>query len=307
MSSSPKDTENKQDQRCGFVSIIGLPNVGKSTLVNALVGAKVSITSAKVQTTRTRIVGIACLDKSQVILIDTPGVFQPKKTMEKAMVSAALDSVNEGDAVVHLVDVTHRDPVKANAMILNHLPDNKPIILVLNKVDKIAKDKLFVIAAALNEAHDYAQTFMISALKNSGLDQLAKTLSETVPEGPWHYEEDQITTMPMRLLAAEITREKIFAQLHQEIPYSVLIETELWEKFDNGDIKISQSITVERDSQKGIMLGKGGARIKQIGLAARRELEEFMECTVHLKLFVKVQENWQERPESYRIMGFEDR
>lgn len=299
-------TSDPQASRCGFASIIGLPNVGKSTLVNALVGAKVSITSSKVQTTRTRIVGIALFDTAQVILIDTPGVFQPKKTMEKAMVSAALESVHEGDVVLHIVDVTHKNPVEANAIILKHLPTNKPTMLLLNKVDKIAKDRLFTIAAALNDAFDYAQTFMISALKESGLKELKSSLAAAMPEGPWHYDEDQITTLPMRLLAAEITREKIFNQLHQELPYSVLVETEQWEEFDNGDVRIAQIVTVERDSQKAIILGKGGSRIKQVGKAAREDLSDFMERTVHLKLFVRVQENWQERAESYAIMGFDN-
>ena len=179
-------------------------------------------------------------------------------------------------------------------------------MLVLNKVDKIAKERLFALATALNDAFDYDQTFMISALKKSGLDQLSDALAAAIPAGPWHYDEDQITTLPMRMLAAEITREKIFNQLHQEIPYSVMIETELWEQFDNGDVKIHQIVTVERDSQKAIILGKGGSRIKQIGQSARTELSEFMGVTVHLKLFVRVQENWQERAESYQIMGFEN-
>ncbi len=298
---------NKPTSSCGFVSVMGLPNAGKSTLVNALVGTKVSIVSPKAQTTRTRVLGIALHEQSQMILIDTPGVFEPKKTLEKAMVSTALDAVDEGDVVVHLIDVNERSILERNQLLIKRMPKNKPVFLVLNKVDKIAKDRLLAMTAQLNEAFDYAQTFMISALKKNGLDVLSKALAEHMPQGPWHFDEDQITTMPMRLLAAEITREKIFEQLYQEVPYAVLVETEEWEQFDDGSVKIHQSITVERDSQKGVMVGKQGARIKKLGQASREELEEIFGFKVHLKLFVRVQENWQERSESYQIMGFDQK
>ena len=288
---------------CGSVSIMGLPNAGKSTLVNALVGTKVSIVSSKVQTTRMRVLGIALRGAAQLILIDTPGVFEPKKTMEKAMVSSALEAIHEGDVVVHLVDVSNKKALAANQMLIQKMPKDLPVILVFNKIDQIAKDKLLALAADFNEAFDYTQTFMISALKENGLDVLMDGLAEHMPAGPWHYDEDQITTTPMRLLAAEITREKIFEQLYQELPYAVLVETEEWEDFDNGDVKISQAITVEQDSQKGILLGKRGSRIKQIGKAAREEMEEIFGCKVHTKLFVRVQEGWQEKAESYQIMG----
>lgn len=292
-------------QRCGFASIIGTPNAGKSTLVNALVGGKISIVSSKVQTTRTRVLGIVPYEQTQIILIDTPGVFQPKKTLEKAMVGAALDAVKEGDVALHIVDVSDKNPLQKNALVSQNLPKNGPVYLVLNKVDKIDKAKLLALSAGFHEKHDYARVFMVSALKQQGLQAIVQALAEDLPEGQWIYDEDQMTTMPMRMLAAEMTREKIFQQLHQELPYAIMVETEYWEDFDNGDVKINQVITVQRDSQKGIILGKGGAQIKKIGQAARQELEAFMGTKVHLKLFVRVQENWQERPETYQTLGLD--
>lgn len=292
-------------QRCGFASIIGTPNAGKSTLVNALVGGKISIVSSKVQTTRTRVLGIVPYNQTQIILIDTPGVFQPKKTLEKAMVGAALDAVKEGDVALHIVDVSDKNPLQKNALVSQNLPKNGPVYLVLNKVDKIDKAKLLALSAGFHEKHDYARVFMVSALKQQGLQAIVQALAEDLPEGQWIYDEDQMTTMPMRMLAAEMTREKIFQQLHQELPYAIMVETEYWEDFDNGDVKINQVITVQRDSQKGIILGKGGAQIKKIGQAARQELEAFMGTKVHLKLFVRVQENWQERPETYQTLGLD--
>lgn len=290
-------------QRCGFASIIGTPNAGKSTLVNALVGGKISIVSSKVQTTRSRILGILTHGAAQIILIDTPGVFQPKKTLEKAMVGAALDAAKEGDVTIHLVDVSEKNPLDKNKLVLQNLPQNTPVYLALNKVDKIDKAKLLELSAAFHAQRDYARTYMISALKQQGLKDVLNGLAEDLPEGEWIYDEDQMTTMPMRMLAAEMTREKIFHQLHQELPYAIMVETEHWENFDNGDVKINQVITVQRDSQKAIILGKGGARIKQIGQAARADLEAFMGCKIHLKLFVRVQENWQERAETYQALG----
>ncbi len=291
--------------RCGFVSVIGLPNAGKSTLVNALVGTKVSIVSRKIQTTRTRILGIALHDDAQIVLIDTPGIFKPKKTLEKAMVTAALSSFQEVEAIVHVVDAALRDPVEKNKMILDSLKGQENVILALNKVDRTARPDLLEMAQEMNDAFDYQSTFMISAINNKGVPDLAKKLANALPEGRWIYPEDQITDMPMRLVAAEITREKIFDQLHQEIPYSVFVETESWEQFDNGSIKISQVIYVEKSSQKGILLGKSGAKIKKIGQAAREDLEEMMGCRVHLKTFVRVQENWSERAENYEMFGLD--
>ncbi len=291
--------------RCGFISVIGLPNAGKSTLVNALVGTKISIVSRKIQTTRTRVLGIALHEDAQIILIDTPGIFKPKKTLEKAMVTAALSSFQDAEAIIHVVDAAVKDPVEKNKLILESLKGQENVILVLNKIDRTSPPELLEIAQDLNNAFDYKSTFMISALNNKGVSDLADNIAGMMPKGQWIYPEDQITDMPMRLVAAEITREKIFDQLHQEIPYSVFVETESWEQFDNGSIKISQVIYVEKNSQKGIILGKGGSKIKRIGQDAREELEEMMGCRVHLKTFVRVQENWAERAENYEMFGLD--
>jgi GTP-binding protein Era len=291
------------DQKCGMVAIMGLPNAGKSTLVNALVGAKVSIVSKKAQTTRCRILGIAMHEHAQIVLMDTPGVFSPQKILERAMMGAAWEAMNEADIVIHLVDCLKKNAVAQNRQILEKLPQNQPCLLVLNKVDQIKKPDLLDMAQEFNESFNYAGTFMVSALKTSGLDDLKADLAARMPDAPWMFDEDQITDLPMRFMAAEIVREKVFHQLHEELPYAVMVETESWEKFDNGSVKIHQIIYVQRDSQKAIVLGKGGSRIKAIGEAARLELEEFMGGRVHLKLFVKVQENWPDRPENFPLIG----
>lgn len=294
-----------QNTACGFVSVIGLPNAGKSTLINRLVGAKVSIVSPKTHTTRNRILGIALHENAQIILIDTPGIFDAggSRPMEKAMVAAAFDALEESEFAIHLVDVSLKSPLEKNRALIEKLPENKPVLLVLNKTDKIKKEQLLTLAASFNDAFPYAATFMISALKGSGTDTLLSHLAANMKPGPWMFEEYQITDMPMRLMAAEITREKIFNQLHNELPYAAMVYTENWEHFDNGSIKISQVVFVERDSQKAIVLGKGGTRIKQIGQEAREELEKIFDARIHLKLFVKVQGNWAERDENLRLMG----
>ena len=292
-----------ENTRCGFVSVLGLPNAGKSTLVNALVGEKVSIVSRKVQTTRARVLGIVLHDEAQILLMDTPGVFKAKKTMEKAMVDAALATLQEADAVLHIVDASKRGALEENKALIERLGGRKDVILALNKIDRLRREDLLAITQEFNAAFPYQATFMISALEGSGLQELLKDLSARMPEGPWHYPEDQITDMPMRMLAAEITREKIFDMLHQELPYEIFVETESWEHFDNGDTKISQVVYVSKEGHKGIVLGKGGSRIKEIGKSARRELEELTGGTVHLKLFVKVKENWNENAENYRLFG----
>ncbi len=297
----PEEYETK----CGFVAIVGLPNAGKSTLTNALVGSKISIVSKKVQTTRTRIMGILTQDQNQIILVDTPGVFRPKKTLEKAMVKAAWDALPDADVVIHLIDATAKNVVENNKMIIERLSKKAKCLLVLNKVDKVNKPELLALATALNEEFDYDATFMISSLKHQGLDQMLAEIGKHIPNGPWMFEEDQITDMPMRMMASEITREKVFEQLHQELPYEIMIETESWETFDNGSVKISQIIYVQQDSQKGIVVGKGGSRIKRIGEAARLEIQELFDMRVHLKLHAKVQENWAERAENYRLMGLD--
>lgn len=299
MSKFPENT------RCGFVSIIGLPNAGKSTLVNTLVGQKVSIVSRKVQTTRFRIRGIVMKDDTQIVLIDTPGIFDPKKPLEKAMVSAALETLEDADVIVHLVDAAQSGALRENRSITEKLPQNRPCVLVLNKIDQTQKPELLALAAEMNKEHAYAATFMISALKDKGPQDLMADLAGRMPLSPFMYDPEQITDLPARIMASEITREKIFDRLHQELPYAIMVKTEGWEDFDDGSLKINQAVYVQRDSQKGIVLGKGGSQIKQIGEAARKELEEVLGRRVHLKIFVKVQGNWAEKSENFTQMGLE--
>lgn len=291
--------------RCGFACILGLPNAGKSTLVNALVGSKVSIVSRKSQTTRARVLGILMQDDTQIILADTPGIFTPKKVMEKAMVQAAWDALEGADVIVHLVDASAKNVFEENEIILEKISAEKPCLLVLNKTDRVNKPDLFNLAQKMNERFSYAATFMISALTKDGISDVLDDVAKRLPAGPFLFDPEQTTDMPMRLIAAEITREKIFDNLHQELPYAVFIETESWENFNDGSVKIDQTVYVQRDSQKAIMLGKGGSQIKHIGQAARRELEEMMGCRVHLKLFVKVKEDWPERAEYLQLMGLQ--
>lgn len=295
-------------KRCGFVAVIGAPNAGKSTLINAWVGNKVSIVSSKVQTTRALVRGITIHDDSQVIFIDTPGIFRPKKRLERAMVAAAWQGESDADMIMVIVDASKRSIDADTVDILERLgkqDSKKPCILVLNKIDKVAKEKLLSLAQQLNEATEFDATFMVSALKGNGLDDVLSYISRHIPEGDWHFPEDQVSDMPMRLLAAEITREKLFHKLHQELPYGLAIETESWEDFDDGSTKISQIIYVAKDSHKGIVLGKGGSLIKEIGEQARHELEDIMGSRIHLKLFVKLQENWHDDPEKYQIWGLD--
>ena len=290
---------------CGFISVIGLPNAGKSTLINHLVGSKVSIISKKRHTTRNRILGIVLHNQAQLILIDTPGIFDAAgaRPMERAMVGAAFEALDESEAAVHLVDASLKNPLGQNKDIIEKLPKNKPVILVLNKTDLVHKPDLLKFATEFNEAFDYDATFMVSSLKGQGTDKLLDHFTTHLQPGPWMFDEDQITDMPMRMMAAEITREKIFNQLHKELPYAAMVHTENWEQFDNGSVKIEQVVFVERDTQKAIVLGKGGSRIKQIGSEAREELEELLDMRIHLKLFVKVQDKWAERSENLRLMG----
>lgn len=295
-------------QRFGFVAVLGAPNAGKSTLTNRLVGTKVSIVSPKVQTTRTRVTGIFVKDNSQIVLVDTPGIFgRHKDRLQRAMLHAAWSGAEEADMALLLVDVSQRDPVSKAEPILRALPKlGKRVWLVLNKIDTIARAKLLKISAQLFERFDFEQVFMISALNGSGVEDLRAKLASEQPECLWMFPEDQLTDMPTRMLAAEVTREKLFIRLHQELPYSLTVETT---KFDvskkDGSLRIEQTIFVSRTQHKAMVLGKGGRTVKDVGREAREELQDILDIRVHLFLFVKVRENWQNDPERYREMGLD--
>jgi GTP-binding protein Era len=289
----------------GFVALIGAPNAGKSTLLNSLVGSKVSIVSRKVQTTRALVRGIAIEGKAQIVFVDTPGIFKPKRRLDRAMVTSAWGGAGDADVIALLLDVRKGIDEEAEA-ILEKLPDLKrPKVLILNKIDLIERSKLLDMAAKLNEKVPFLHTFMISALKGDGIEKLKRQLAEMMPEGPWLYPEDQISDAPLRMLAAEITREKIYERLHEELPYQSTVETDQWQQRPDGSVRIEQTVFVERDSQRKIVLGKGGQTIKAIGQAARKEIAEVAEAPVHLFIFVKVRENWSDDPERYREMGLE--
>ncbi len=290
-------------QRFGFVAIIGAPNAGKSTLVNQLVGSKISIVSHKVQTTRARIRGIMIGAHAQAVLVDTPGIFAPRRKLDEAMVENAWAGASEADAVLLLVDARRGLDEQAQAIIAHLRASNTKAMLALNKTDLVRHDTLLPLAQTLNEAFPFTETFMISALSGSGTEKLKERLLSLMPEGPWHYPEDQTADFNLRFLAAEITREKIYERLHEELPYSSTVETEAWEEKNGGSVKITQAIFVARDGQKAIVLGKGGQMVKQIGQLARKEMEEAFGRKVHLFLFVKVRENWAEDPERLRMMG----
>jgi len=294
-------------KRCGFCAIIGAPNAGKSTLVNALAGSKVSIVSHKAQTTRARLRAIVMEGEAQIVFVDTPGIFAPKRKLDEAMVESAWSGAGEADAVLVLIDGRRGlgDEVTA---ILDGLRTAKPgVILAINKIDLIKREKLLEISAALNAAFPFEATFMVSALNGSGLADLRKYVAAKMPEGPWLYPEDQVADVQLRFMASEITREVIYERLHDELPYASTVETEAWEERKGGSVKIDQTIYVERDSQKMIVLGKGGQTIKLIGQMARAEMEKAFERRVHLFLFVKVRENWTKDPERLRMMGLETR
>jgi GTPase len=293
------------ETRCGFVALIGAPNVGKSTLVNALVGSKVTIVSRKVQTTRALIRGIVIEGRSQIILVDTPGIFAPKRRLDRAMVTSAWSGAHDADLVCVLLDAKKGLDDEAEAIITKAAGVAHQKILVINKVDLVPREKLLALVAAANERLSFAHTFLISALSGDGVDDVRRALAEMVPPGPFHYPEDQMSDAPLRQLAAEITREKIYGHLHQELPYQSTVETDSWTERKDGSIRIEQTIFVERDSQRKIVLGKAGATIKSIGAKSREELSEITGATVHLFLFVKVRENWGDDPDRYREMGLE--
>jgi GTP-binding protein Era len=291
--------------RCGFVALIGAPNVGKSTLVNALVGSKVTIVSRKVQTTRALIRGIVIQDGAQIILVDTPGIFSPKRRLDRAMVSTAWSGAYDADLVCVLLDAKAGIDAEADSILNRVASIDHHKILVLNKIDLVPREKLLGLAKAANDRVAFAGTFMVSALSGDGVDDLRHALAQMVPPGPFLYPEDQMSDAPMRHLAAEITREKIFQQLHQELPYQSTVETDSWTERKDKSVRIEQTIFVERESQRKIVLGKNGATIKSIGAEARTEIAEILGVPVHLFLFVKVRENWGNDPERYREMGLE--
>ena len=293
------------ERRCGFIALIGAPNAGKSTLTNVLVGSKVSIVSRKVQTTRAMVRGVAIVGDAQLVLMDTPGIFAPRRRLDRAMVTTAWGGAHDADIVALLIDAKKGLDEEAE-QILAKLPDiAKPKVLVLNKVDLTDKPSLLATAQAIGAKAKFDATFMISAATGDGVEDLKQWLAAHSPKGPWHYPEDQVSDAPMRSMAAEITREKLFDRLHQELPYQATVETEVWKELRGGDVRIEQTIYVERESQRKIVLGKGGATIKAIGAEARKEIAELAEQKVHLFLFVKVREGWGDDPERYRSMGLE--
>lgn len=295
------------EKRTGFVALIGEPNSGKSTLLNRMVGAKVSIVTHKVQTTRARIRGVAIEGDTQIIFVDTPGLFRPRRRLDRAMVAAAWGGAADADVVVLMVEA-HRGVTAGVAAILESLSDRvgkAPVVLAINKIDRVERSALLGLAADLNERFEFAETFMISAKKGDGVDDLKRWLADGLPVGPWLYPEDQIADLPMRMIAAEMTREKLTLRLHQELPYQLTVETEAWEERDDGSVRVDQVVYVARDGHKGILLGKKGETIKAVGQLARQELAAFLDRKVHLFLTVKVRPNWLEEAERFREMGLD--
>jgi GTPase len=304
MADAPPD-QAESPTRCGFIALIGAPNAGKSTLVNALVGEKISIVTPKVQTTRALMRGIAVDGPAQLVLIDTPGIFAPRRRLDRAMVTTAWGGAQDADVVCVLIDAKRGVDEETQA-ILEKLRDiGGAKVLVLNKVDLVGKPDLLVLAQAVNDRLTFDVTFMISALSGDGVADLKQWLAAHVPPGPWHYPEDQVSDAPLRSLAAEITREKLYLRLHQELPYQSTVETETWKELKDGSVRIEQTIYVERESQRKIVLGKGGHTIKGIGAEARRDIADVVGKPVHLFLFVKVRERWGDDPERYREIGLE--
>jgi GTP-binding protein Era len=296
---------DEEATRCGFVAIIGATNAGKSTLVNRLVGTKVSIVSRKVQTTRSLVRGIAMVGPSQVIFVDTPGIFAPKRRLDRAMVETAWGGARDADIVALVIDAARGIDPETQELIAKLADIHHPKILVLNKVDIVKRDTLLVLADEANKAVHFERTFMVSAATGDGTEDFLTYLAGAVPAGPWLYPPDEVSDIPLRQLAAEITREKLFDRLHQELPYEATVETDQWTEQKDGSVRIEQTIFVARDSQKKIVIGAGGQAIKAISMAARVEIAEIAERPVHLFLFVKVRENWADDPERYRAMGIE--
>ncbi len=299
------DHDETTPTRCGFAALVGAPNAGKSTLLNQLVGAKVSIVSRKAQTTRAMVRGIAIEGAAQIVLVDTPGIFKPKRRLDRAMVASALSGAADADIIALLVDARKGLDEEVEAILAQLAASKTPKILVLNKVDIIAREKLLALATELNARGAFEETFMVSALTGDGVGDLRKALARRMKPSPWLYPEDQLSDAPLRLLAAEITREKIYDRLHDELPYQSTVETDSWTQQKDGSARIEQTIFVARDGQKRIVIGEGGRTIKAIGQAARLEIAEAADQPVHLFLFVKVRENWADDPERYREMRLE--
>jgi GTPase len=296
--------------RAGFVALIGEPNAGKSTLLNRMVGAKVSIVTHKVQTTRTRIRGVAMEGASQIVFVDTPGLFRPRRRLDRAMVKAAWGGAADADIVVLLVEAQRGQTPGVTAIldrVKDEMPADRPVVLAINKIDRVKAESLLALSADLNSAYPFARTFMISAERGHGVDALRVWLAEALPEGPWLYPEDQLADLPLRMIAAEMTREKLTLRLHEELPYQLTVETEKWEDRPDGSVRIDQIVYVARDGHKGIVLGAKGETAKAVGQAARAEIAAFLERNVHLFLTVKVRPNWLEEAERYSEMGLDFR
>ena len=294
--------------RAGFVALIGEPNAGKSTLLNRMVGAKVSIVTHKVQTTRARIRGVCMAGQSQIVFVDTPGIFRPRRRLDRSMVKAAWGGAADADIVVLLIEA-HRGLTEGTRAIIDRIaeemPKGKPVALAINKIDRVKAEVLLALAQKMNEAFPFAKTFMISAERGHGVEDLKDWLADQVPAGPWFYPEDQLADLPMRMIAAEMTREKLTLRLHEELPYQLTVETEKWEERADGSARIDQVVYVAREGHKGIVLGKGGETIKAIGAAARAEISEFLGRPAHLFLTVKVRPNWLDEAERYTEMGLD--
>ena len=295
--------ENKVETRAGFVSLIGAPNAGKSTITNHFAGSKVSIVSPKAQTTRAVIKGIGIYENTQIVFLDTPGIFNPKRRLDRAMVSAAWGGVKDADMVVLVVDAKRGFDEETKAIVEKLKEEKIKAVLVLNKTDLVKKDKLLALSAEINTEYAFEETFMVSTATGEGMDDYYHYLADHLPVSPWFYPEEQMSDMPLKLLTAEVVREKLFLYLHDELPYALTVEPELWERREDGSMRAEMTIYVERDNQKIIVLGKGGQMIKKIGMAARKELEEMLEDRVHLFLFVKVRENWGNDPARYEPWG----
>jgi GTP-binding protein Era len=301
------DMTNEATQRCGFVALIGEPNAGKSTLLNRMVGAKVSIVTHKVQTTRARIRGIAIEDQAQIVFVDTPGLFRPRRRLDRAMVASAWAGAGDADIVVLMIEA-HRGLTEGAQTILDALEEqvgNRPVALAINKIDRVRREELLALVQTMSDAREFAEVFLISAENGDGVDDLRAWLAANLPPGPWHYPEDQIADAPLRQIAAEITREKLTLRLHQELPYQLTVETENWEERKDGSARIEQIVYVMRDGHKGIVLGKRGETIKAVGAEARKDIAEVLGRPAHLFITVKARPNWQNEAERYREIGLD--